>query len=198
MDETPTNTLACFPDILAATQRIRGFPASDPRAGALLKALATSKPDGTFLEIGTGTGIATAWIVDGMHTNAQLVTIETSEKLANIAKRFLGHDPRITFHIMDAGVFVITQPEQSFDLIFADAAVGKFHLLPETLRLLKIGGCYVIDHMLPKSSTPEEQEHMLKVNEVITTLDQQEDLSLVKMNWATGLLLATKQKKTEQ
>jgi predicted O-methyltransferase YrrM len=196
MDEKPSNTPACFQDIVAATQRIRGFPASDELTGALLKTLATSKPGGTFLEIGTGTGMGTAWIVDGMNANAHLITVEKYEKMANIAKRFFGHDPRITFEVMDASVFLTTQQEQTFDLIFADASAGKFHLLVETLRLLKIGGFYIIDHLLPLSSTSEDQEHLRKINQVITFLEQQEELSIVKMNWATGLLLATKREKT--
>jgi predicted O-methyltransferase YrrM len=195
MDETPSNTLACFQDIVAATQRIRGFPASDALTGALLKTLATSKPGGKFLEIGTGTGMGTAWIVDGMNASAHLVTVEKYEKMVAIAKRFLGHDPRITFEVMDADVFITAQQEQSFDLIFADASAGKFHFLAETLRLLKVGGFYIIDHLLPLSSTSEDQEHMRKVNQVITSLEQQAELSLVKMNWATGLLLATKREK---
>jgi predicted O-methyltransferase YrrM len=195
MDEKPSNTLACFQDIVAATQRIRGFPASDELTGALLKTLATSKPGGTFLEIGTGTGMGTAWIVDGMNANAHLITVEKYEKMANIAKRFFGHDPRITFEVMDASVFLTTQQEQTFDLIFADASAGKFHLLAETLRLLKIGGFYIIDHLLPLSSTFEDQAHLRKINQVITFLEQQEELSIVKMNWATGLLLATKREK---
>jgi len=65
--------------------------------------------------------------------------VEKYEKMANIAKRFLGHDPRITFEVMDAEVFITVQQEQSFDLIFADASAGKFHLLAETLRLPKVG-----------------------------------------------------------
>lgn len=182
MDETPSNTLVYFQDIVAATQKIRGFPASDPLTGALLKTLATSKPGGTFLEIGTGTGMGTAWIVDGMNGNAHLITVEKYEKMANIAKRFLGHDPRITFEVMDASIFLTTQQEQSFDLIFADASAGKFHLLVETLRLLKTGGFYVIDHLLPLSSTSEDLEHMRKVNQVIASLEQQAELSLVKMS----------------
>ena len=135
--------------------------------------------------------MGTAWIVDGMDGHARLITVEKYEKMAAIAKRFLGHDPRITFEIMDAAVFLTAQQEERFDLIFADASAGKFHLLAETLRLLKIGGFYVIDHLLPTSS-PEDQEHMRKVDQLILSLEQQAELSVVKMNWATGLLLATK------
>ena len=39
---------------------------SDARTGALLKALAASKPRGDLLELGTGTGLATACLLAGM------------------------------------------------------------------------------------------------------------------------------------
>jgi len=39
---------------------------SEHKTGALLRALAASKPGGAFLELGTGTGASTAWILDGM------------------------------------------------------------------------------------------------------------------------------------
>jgi predicted O-methyltransferase YrrM len=40
------------------------FPmASEPLVGAMLRMLAASKPGGRFLELGTGTGIATAWLL---------------------------------------------------------------------------------------------------------------------------------------
>ena len=42
-----------------------GMP-SDLQTGALLRTLAASKPNGSFLEIGTGTGLETAWLLDGM------------------------------------------------------------------------------------------------------------------------------------
>ncbi len=38
----------------------------EPRTGALLRTLAASKPGGAMLELGTGTGLSTAWILDGM------------------------------------------------------------------------------------------------------------------------------------
>ena len=56
MDETPSNTLVYFQDIVAATQKKQGFPASDPLTGALLKALATSKPGGTLWKLEPGLG----------------------------------------------------------------------------------------------------------------------------------------------
>ncbi len=40
--------------------------ASEPLVGAMLRTLVASKPGGRFLELGTGTGVATAWLLEGM------------------------------------------------------------------------------------------------------------------------------------
>lgn len=48
----------------------------DPEVGALLKTLVASKPAGHFLEIGTGTWAATAWILAGMDTDATIISVE--------------------------------------------------------------------------------------------------------------------------
>ena len=62
------------PAVLAAIAReavALGFPmASDAKTGSLLRTLAASKPAGTFLELGTGTGMATAWMLEGMDGNS--------------------------------------------------------------------------------------------------------------------------------
>jgi predicted O-methyltransferase YrrM len=39
---------------------------SEPQTGLFLRTLAASKPAGRFLELGTGTGVATAWLLAGM------------------------------------------------------------------------------------------------------------------------------------
>ena len=42
---------------------------------SLLKTLATAKPNGELLELGTGSGLSTSWILEGMNSNAGLVSI---------------------------------------------------------------------------------------------------------------------------
>ena len=56
--------------ITTATQNIGFGMASDHLTGSLLRTLAASKANGAFLELGTGTGISTAWILDGMNANS--------------------------------------------------------------------------------------------------------------------------------
>ena len=50
--------------------------ASEDRTGALLEVLAASKPGGRLLELGTGTGIGTSWLLSGMDEAATLVSVD--------------------------------------------------------------------------------------------------------------------------
>ena len=175
-----------------ATQAIGFTMASDHLTGSLLRTLTASKPAGKFLELGTGTGLATAWILDGMDANAKLVTIEQDENFVAIAQKYLAKDQRINFHIADGESFIreLVAQNESFDLIFADTWPGKYFVLEETLSLLKVGGLYLIDDMLPQSNWPVD--HPPKVAKLIQTLEQRQDFQITKLNWSTGLILATK------
>lgn len=48
------------------TERVGFTLASEPKTSSLLGTLAASKPRGQFLELGTGTGVGTAWLLSGM------------------------------------------------------------------------------------------------------------------------------------
>jgi hypothetical protein len=52
--------------ILRETANVGFSMPSEPQTGSFLRTLAASKPAGRFLELGTGTGVATAWLLAGM------------------------------------------------------------------------------------------------------------------------------------
>jgi predicted O-methyltransferase YrrM len=79
---------------------------------------------------------------------------------------------------------------KKFDFVFADAWPSKYRFLAETLSLLKPGGIYVIDDMLPQANWPEG--HDQKAIALIADLEKRSDLRLVKMSWASGIVLAAK------
>ncbi|BAZ14927.1 O-methyltransferase [Calothrix sp. NIES-4071] len=167
---------------------------SDPLTGSLLKTLAASKPGGTFLELGTGTGVSAAWLLDGMDEDSQLISIENDATVASVAKKYLGHDKRVKFQIEDAAFWLNQVMNQKFDLIFADAWVGKYSYLEQALGLLKPGGLYVVDDMLPQPNWPSV-DHVSKVNELVSILENTEDLVMTKINWSSGIVIATKVKR---
>jgi predicted O-methyltransferase YrrM len=182
------------PAALAAIERetvAMGFPmASDRLTGTLLRALAASKPGGALLELGTGTGFGTAWLLDGVDAHARLTTVDNNPAVVAVAQRNLGHDPRVTFHIEDGAAFLEAQRGRAYDLIFADTWPGKFDHLEEALQLLKPGGLYIIDDLLPQPNWPEG--HAPRVPALVATLEARRDLVLTKLNWSTGLIVATR------
>ena len=76
--------------IQARTEELKFDMASEPRTGALLQMLAASKPGGRFLELGTGTGLSTAWLLSGMDAASTLISIDTNEELQEVARAVAG------------------------------------------------------------------------------------------------------------
>jgi predicted O-methyltransferase YrrM len=174
-----------------ADTRAAGFTmASEPLTCSLLRTLAASKPSARFLELGSGTGLSTAWLLDGMDSASHLVTVDNDEKLLAILKRNLGADPRLKVVCSDGDEFLRSLRGERFDFIFADTWAGKYRLLHETLALLNPAGLYVIDDMLPQPSWP--QGHADKVEDLVATLERMEGFRVSKISWASGVILATK------
>jgi predicted O-methyltransferase YrrM len=179
-----------LPQIMSETARLNFTMASDLLTGCLLRTLAATKPAGNLLELGAGTGVATAWMLDGMDTEARLVSVEIDEAVLEVAKKCLGDDLRVTFVRADGGEWLRGAEPDQFDLIFADSWPGKYTHLDEALRSLKRGGLYVVDDMLPQPNWPDG--HAQRANELISILEDREDLVITKLNWSTGVIIGTK------
>lgn len=89
-----------------------------------------------MLELGTGTGLATAWLLDGMDRASRLISIETDEAVPAIAREALGADDCVSFVQADGGDWLRQAAPAQFDLIFADAWPGKDSHLDEALGAL--------------------------------------------------------------
>jgi predicted O-methyltransferase YrrM len=178
---------AALDAILRDTEASGFTMASEPQTGSFLRTLATTKPGGRFLELGTGTGVATAWLLSGMDDRATLVSVEQDERVLAIATRHLGHDPRVSFHLGDGAAFLETCAPRSFDLIFADTWPGKFTHLESALSLVRRGGIYLVDDLLPQPNWPPD--HAPKVPRLIAELERQPDFTATRLTWASGLLM---------
>jgi len=163
---------------------------SDLYVGSFLKTLIASKPNGRFLEIGTGIGLSLSWMIEGMDANARLVSVDNDDELISIASSYFGEDDRVELICQDGTEWIKEYSGVKFDLIFADAWPGKYSEIDEVLDLLKVGGFYIIDDMTKQPNWPEGHED----NVIVLTayLEQREDLQLTKMNWSTGLIMAVK------
>jgi predicted O-methyltransferase YrrM len=176
--------------ILSDTAALGFNMASELKVAALLASLAATKPGARFLELGTGTGHGTAWLLHGMDRGSTLDTVDSDPTVVAVARRHLGSDRRVTFHVIDGVEFLSQAPRGHFDFIYADAWPGKFSHLDEALSLLRTGGIYLIDDLLPQPNWPEG--HAPKVPALIENLEQRRDFITVRLAWASGLMLAVR------
>jgi predicted O-methyltransferase YrrM len=188
LDDIRINARPAALDAILQDTHVIGFAmASEEKTGALLRALAASKPAGRILELGTGTGVGTAWLLAGMDSDARLDTVDNDPAAQNIARQHLGHDPRVTFHLADGAEFLNQLPPRTFDLVYADTWAGKFSDLDAALALVRHGGIYLIDDLLPQPNWPEG--HAAKIPVLIDDLEGRAGFAAVKMAWASGLLI---------
>ncbi|UWZ82650.1 O-methyltransferase [Occallatibacter riparius] len=181
------NPPAAVNAIEARTQELQFAMASEPRTGMLLRTLAATKPGGRILELGTGTGLATAWLLDGMDAASTLISVDTDEQVQQVARDVLGQDKRLTLLAVDACGFLWRQKQASFDLVFADAMPGKYVALDEALDLVKPGGYYIVDDMLPQPTWPEG--HDQKAAALMEQLAQDTRFRSAAMSWASGIIV---------
>ena len=146
-----------------------------------------------------------------MDAAATLLTVDSDPKYSAIAVRHLEHDRRVTFIVEDAAAFLTRMRGNQFDLIFADTWAGKFDYLEEALTMLRPGGLYIIDDMLPQPNWPDG--HAPKVPRLIDVLERDPRLKVCKtaarraravalnavkgpraaicLSWSSGIIVAT-------
>ncbi|MEO1258079.1 MAG: class I SAM-dependent methyltransferase [Bacteroidota bacterium] len=179
-----------YPLLKADAERIGFTMPSDLQIGSLLKTLVRSKPGSNLLELGTGAGLSLAWMVDGMDTATRLTTIDNDPLLIEMVQNHFGKMENLEFICTDGTEWIKNYEGEKFDLIFADAWPGKYSEIDETLLLLEPGGFYIVDDMTAQPNWPEG--HQKNVDRLVEYLENRPDLSLTKLNWSTGVIIAVK------
>jgi predicted O-methyltransferase YrrM len=189
-DLSNLNQPKAIPAILADSIAAGFTMASESLTCSLLRTLVATKSSSRILELGSGTGLSTAWLLDGMDASSHLTTVDNDEASLSILKNHLGADPRLKVVCADGDEFLRSLQGQYFDLIFADTWAGKYRLLDEALELLSPSGLYVIDDMLPQPNWPAG--HAEKVADLIVTLDKMDGFLVTKLSWASGIILVAR------
>lgn len=164
--------------------------ACDETTGRLLAALAAAVPsDGRVLELGTGVGVGTAWIVSGLgdRTDVRVVSVEIDPDTAALA-RDNDWPSYVDLHLGDALELLGTLG--TFDLVFADARGGKTYGLDRTIAALAPQGVLLVDDMTPLDSWSEEgREQQERVRVTLTT---HTELLACELRTGSGLLLCAR------
>jgi predicted O-methyltransferase YrrM len=160
---------------LALAERLRFERSSIPEVGVLLHVLAAQRGRARAGEIGTGCGVASAWIVSALPPAVPFVTVERDAERAAAVAELFGEDPRV--RVLAGDWHEVMPAEAPFDLLFYDGG-GKQH--PEVdgedvVGLLAPGGTVVLDDLTPGRPGPDPVRRFwlghpdLAATEVLTT-----------------------------
>src|SRR5688572_14525948 len=135
---------------------------SIPEIGRLLAVLVSARPDGRFAEIGTGTGVGSAWIASAMAPEASLVTVELDEDRAAAASRLFEDQPNV--RVLHGDWHELLPAGAPFDLLFFDGGGWKRPWdgddtrgeSDQAVELVASGGVVVIDDLTPRNLMPSE------------------------------------------
>ena len=122
------------------------------------------------LEVGTAVGFSALLFCEYGPENMQVTTIEKYEKRIPIARenfRRAGRENQITLLEGDAAD-ILKELQESYDLIFMDAAKGQYiHFLDDVLRLMKPGSVLVSDNVLQGGDIIESHSAVERRNRTI-------------------------------
>ncbi len=131
--------------------------------------LAVNRPK-RILEVGTAIGFSTLLMCEYGPEDLEIVTIENYEKRIPIAKenfRRAGREAQITLLEGDAGQ-ILKELEDSFDMIFMDAAKGQYiNWLPDVMRLMRKGSVLISDNVLQEGDIIESHYLVERRNRTI-------------------------------
>lgn len=182
-----------IPELVARAStlaRRAGFAMScEPEVGALLAVLAAAVPaGGRILELGTGAGVGTAWLIHGLagRTEVDVLTVDNDHAVDPCTR---ADWPPYVRLVADDAVRA-TASEGRFDLIFADAQGGKWDGLDVTIAALRGGGHLLVDDMTQPQFA--DAHHERKTAEVRSTILGHPDLVSVPISWSTGIILSTR------
>lgn len=154
------STLARSDDALEATlaaSEDAALPAIQvsPAQGRFLEATARLVKANAILEIGTLGGYSTIWMARALPTDGQLVTLEASEKHANVARDNIaraGLMDRVEIRIgdaLDSLRSLASEGHGPFDLIFIDAdKANNAEYFDWALQFSRSGSAIVVDNVV--------------------------------------------------
>ena len=169
---------------------------SDPDVGRLLAVLAAATPaGGRILEIGTGTGVGTGWLVAGLggRRDVEVVSVEVDERRHHRAAA-VGWPACVGLVLGDAADVVPGAGE--FDLVFADCPVGKLERFEISLGALRRGGILVLDDMRPPAG-PRHGAADAQYDAVRRRITGDPDLQAVTLDHGSGVIVAVRRRASE-
>jgi len=143
------------------------------------------------LDLGTGMGLTTYHILNNLPPAGMLDSVESDQALIEVAREANGGDKRLKLHNRLGEDFISDAlGSEGYDLIFADTRPGKYYLLNEVLRMVRLGGVYVIDDMNHSENWPDGHEE--KARNLLALLKDLDGWSFSYYRFGTGVGIGRK------
>ena len=186
--------------LLAARQRAAevGVGAVDAPTGAALGLLAAATGGKAVIELGTGAGVSSLWLLRGMRPDGILTSVDSESEHQRLARTSLAEAevPSSRARLI-AGRALEVLPRLSdaaYDLIFCDAARSENpDYLQASLRLLRPGGLLVFAAALGGGRIAEPSARdtdTVALRELAKTVRDQPRLVSAALPVGQGLLVA--------
>jgi len=125
-----------------------------------------------------------------MSHDSTLVSVDNDLKMQSVAAQILGSDNRLQLVNLDGLDYLSMQPAMSFDMVFADAMPGKYDGLGLSLGVVKPGGFWIGDDLLPQPNWPEG--HASRVPLLLNELASLPEFTILPLAWASGAVVAVR------
>jgi predicted O-methyltransferase YrrM len=186
--------------LLAARQRADevGVSAIDPAGGAVLRLLASAVGARTAVELGTGAGVSTLWLLRGMTSDGVLTSVDSDGEHQRLAKASLTEAEVPSGRVrLIAGRALDVLPrlsERAYDVVFCDAARSENpEYLTEAMTLLRPGGLVIFAGALVGGRVAEptaRDRETVAMRELARLVREEARLVPAMIPAGTGLLAA--------
>jgi predicted O-methyltransferase YrrM len=171
-----------------------------PGTGAALRLLAAAVAARAVVEIGTGTGVSSLWLLRGMRAEGVLTTIDAEAEHQRMARRAFaeaGFAPSRTRIITGRALDVLPRlADGAYDLIFVDGEAAEHEAgIAAALRLLRPGGILAVNGALAggRIADPAARDaETAAVREMVKALREAEEWVPALLPVGDGLLAAVK------
>ena len=188
-----------------------GVPIIRPQTQNLLRFFLTMKRPSRILEIGTAVGFSALFMQHYAPAECRIITIEKDRVRAQKARENFARYGRISTEGGQTGITLMEgdaievlggiREDESFDLVFMDAAKGQYiRFLPDAVRLLGSGGLLITDNILQEGEvlssrfavTPRNRTIHARMRNYIRALMEEERLETLLLPTGDGAAVSLK------